>query len=216
MIAGAITAAATALTIGIAVKAAGGLVAIGNTVKNVATGSKTVATAGGIINAADTASDIGSMISNQRTVKQMQALSEGMRKGSSTIKQFDDQLGQSIPLVQEEKTGFLEGLVSMVTERTYAKPQRQKMINDYIVFHLQPDFKQRIEMISQNVVSSIQSQLLSESQGTIDQIRSDLEQLKAQKLDAKAAYQQKIAEMESYKQFLAIGLHQNNQIYLPQ
>jgi hypothetical protein len=163
IIASGIKAATVMATVGVAVKAVGGVKAIIGAVKTAATG-KTAAGAASVINLADTATDIGSMISNQKAITQIKSTSEGVNKTASTVNQIDQQMGEHIPLVSQEKKGLVESLAGAVTERVYAKPQRQKMINDYIALNLQPDFRQRIEQISQSIINDVQTKLLEESQ----------------------------------------------------
>jgi GTPase Era involved in 16S rRNA processing len=208
MIAGGIKAAAVAATVGLAIKAASGIAAIGNAVKNAAAGAKAVGTAGtavkaaGVANAIDTVTDVGSMISNQRAVKQMQALSKGMKTGMQTVDELDQQAGQVIPMTKQEKKGLLEGLIGAITEHTHAKPQRQKLINDYIVFHLQPEFRQNLDQISNGLIAHIEKLIIESSEDAINQMKGGLEQLKNQKQEAKNEYQERIARLESYKREL--------------
>jgi hypothetical protein len=215
MVAGGIKAAAVFATVGVVLRAAGGIAAIGKAVGigKAAAGAKaagTVASIGaktvGTAAAVDTATDIASMISNQKTIKEMRALSQGMNTGMRAVDELDQQAGQVIPATSQEKQGLLEKLVSTITEHTSAKPQRQRLINDYIVFNLQPEFRQNLERISNGLIVNIETLIREGSEDAVNQIKYSLEQLKTQKLEARGAYQERIAQLESYKQELQTGL----------
>jgi hypothetical protein len=126
-------------------------------------------------------SSISSIFSNHLTSKKMEALGPG----------------------RKEK-GFLEGLVSTITERVYAKAQREKLINDYINSSLQPDFKHRLEQSGSGVIANIEEQLLKDSQEALDKIQNDLEELKRQKTEAAGVYQERMARLESYRSELQV------------
>jgi hypothetical protein len=135
----------------------------------------TLATAGSVV------TSVTSAISNRLTVKKM----EDLRTGGTN-------------------KGFLEGFVSTITERVYAKAQREKSINNYIKDSLQPDFKQRLEQSGSAVITNIEEQLLKDSQEALDKIQNNLEGLKRQKTEAAGAYQERMARLESYRKALQV------------
>ena len=183
-----IKAAAAALTIGVATAAAGGIRALGTAAVNMVKG----ASAGKAIDILDTVSDVGSIISNRRTRREMEAMAQNQQAGGQP---------GAAPFVQENK-GILETLVSAITEQTHAKPQRKKLIEDYIVFHLQPDFKTRLAYIGNDLLINMETLLVEGSQESLAQIQGELEKLKQQRSQEKGEFMQKIAELKKYQALL--------------
>jgi hypothetical protein len=160
----------------------------------------------------DTVSDLGSIVSNRRTVRKIQAFNQEKMNETALVlpeKQAERAIMVAPPVAPPVKRGMLESLIGSITERTHARPQRQKMISDYILFNLQPDFKQRLEQISNGLVSNIEMLITEGSQDAIAQVKNNLEQLKAQKANAQGAYQANIVQLESFKNILTNGAQTN-------
>jgi hypothetical protein len=144
------------------------------------------------VDAADTVSDIASIVSNQKAMRVIREGTAAMSKGMTAVDQYDRQLGAYVPAPTAQKKGALEGLVSMVTEKSMAKPQRARKINEFIINTLQPEFKQQINQISGSIVSTLQTTLSAESEEQFNQIKAGLENLNAEKQRAKNEFDQKI------------------------
>lgn len=185
----------------------------------VAAAGGSAAAVGTAIKVADTATDVASMISNQKTLKKINELSTVMQSGHRAVGPVDAQTGQAAgPLISGKKNqGFLEGLVSSITEHTHAKPQRQKLISDYITNQLQPEFRQRMLAMGEDIIAAIENTLLSESDQKCAALADSLSRLKDERESQKAEFQQKIARLESYKNTLAAALPAGTETrnYLP-
>jgi GTPase Era involved in 16S rRNA processing len=187
--------AAAALTFGVAAKIAGGVYLLG---KAAVTAVKGVG-AGKAIDIIDTASDVGSIISNRKTRLALEDASQNQTAETSLVPAGQNSF--AAPFAQEKK-GILETLISTITEQTHAKPQRKKLIDDYIVFHLQPDFKARLEQIGNDMLINIETLLVEGSQETLAQIKGELENLKQQRTKEKGEFEQKITELKKYQALL--------------
>jgi GTPase SAR1 family protein len=96
-------------------------------------------------------------------------------------------------------SGMLEGLVGKVTDKTIARPQRQRIINDWIMFTLQPEFKQNLVQISRGVIGNIETLLIESSRESVAELQTNLQMLKAKKLEAASEYKERIARLKTYK-----------------
>jgi predicted GTPase len=96
-------------------------------------------------------------------------------------------------------SGLIGGLVGKVTDQTIAKPQRRKIINDYIMFTLQPEFRQNLTDISRGVIGNIETLLVESSQESAAELRNNLQTLKAKKLEAASEYRERITRLKTYK-----------------
>jgi predicted GTPase len=162
-----------------------------------------VAAAGGagnaLVNVADTASDVGSMMSNRKTQEQIKKFSTAMQENMKKADEIDTQMVQYMPV---QTRGFLEGLVSKVTERTHAKPQRKRLIDEFISMQLQPDFKNQMGQVSQSIIFAVREKLYSESREQIEEMTAGLERLKAEKNSETSAFKEKIDLLNNYRKFL--------------
>ncbi|GHV66108.1 hypothetical protein FACS1894199_08820 [Bacteroidia bacterium] len=98
----------------------------------------------------------------------------------------------------------LEKVVGFFTERTLAKPQRARLINDYMFTSLLPEFKEKLELIGNSTASSIGNMLYSESEDKMNQLKEGLEKLHSEKELEKESYAQKINLLETYKKSLEL------------
>jgi GTPase Era involved in 16S rRNA processing len=96
-------------------------------------------------------------------------------------------------------SGMLGGLVNKITEQTIAKPQRQRIINDWIMFTLQPEFRQNLAQISRGVIGNIETLLLESSQESAAELRNNLQTLKTKKVEAASEYKERITRLKTYK-----------------
>jgi len=110
--------------------------------------------------------------------------------------------GQLIP---EKKQGLIEGFVGKITDRILAKPQRERLINDEIIFNLQPEFKKNLSQISRDIIGNIETLLNNSAQEAMTELKNNLEQLKTQKLEAKNTFQDKQSQLKEYKTILQTG-----------
>jgi GTPase Era involved in 16S rRNA processing len=95
-------------------------------------------------------------------------------------------------------SGLIEGLVGKVTG-AIAKPQRQKIINDWIISTLQPEFRQNLTNISRGIIGNIETLLIENSQASVAELQDNLQTLKAKKVEAASEYKERIARLKTYQ-----------------
>ncbi|MDR1637778.1 MAG: hypothetical protein LBR93_10640 [Treponema sp.] len=100
----------------------------------------------------------------------------------NTINKYDEQAAQYIPMMQNKQRGAIEGLVSRITEHTHAKPQRKRLIDDFIFSSLQPEFRQKMTDISESIIATLRDTLYAESEVKMNRLREGLENLKQKKI----------------------------------
>ncbi|KAA6336792.1 GTPase Der [termite gut metagenome] len=179
--------------------------------KNIATGVKVAAVAAAVAVTAGAASAAGAAgiaktaLSAGKILDVANTVTNGIATGTkylSSVDKSDNQIGQQIFGMQEESKGAVESLVGLFTERTHAKPQRKRLIGDFIFGSLQPEFKQKMEYIGRSIVSSISHTLSSESENKMNQLKEGLEKLHLEKEAEKELYTQKISLLKTYKKSL--------------
>jgi hypothetical protein len=121
-------------------------------------------------------------------------------KGAVTLAMIPATGGAEIALGGASLGGnLIEGLIGKITEQTLVKPQRQRIINDWIMFTLQPEFKQNLERISREITGNMETLLIESSQGAADELRNNLQTLKAKKDETASAHQERIVQLRAYK-----------------
>jgi parvulin-like peptidyl-prolyl isomerase len=172
------------------------------------------AVVGGAIKVADTATDIASVISNHKMLKQMEAFSEAMQSGERAINDMDNRIGQAVPLVSGKQQGFLEGLIGQITEHTLAKPQRQRLISDYLS-QLRAEFRQRMGGLAEEVIAEIEQTLQAEADGKRRSLEDSLSRLKDEREAQKSVFEARMKRLASYKQLLPALPAAKETLYLP-
>lgn len=137
----------------VALAATGGVVAAGaagaaGTVSRMATGMAALNTA---VDVADTVSDIASIRSNRKLQKCL-AFANKVHEKSQEINR---QVGGS--------KGPLSGIVSAGTDKILAKPQRNKIIQEYLDSQLLPEFCLSLQNISDTIIRGVNSHIITAS-----------------------------------------------------
>lgn len=195
-IAGAATGAGTAGTV-----AASGT-AVGSAAASTATTAATTATeaiaASKVIDIVDTASDVGSIISNHKTAKRVEKaiefagkVNENMDSVNSYENKYSQQAGS--------QKGIVESLVGFVTERVMAKPQRRRVIREYLDTTLIPEFKNKLSNMSQLIVQGIMDALKQEAKVKFETITSSIQELKQLKTTEENQYEERINMLRAFK-----------------
>ncbi|MBA6152191.1 dynamin family protein [Gelidibacter maritimus] len=187
------TAAATATATGAAPAATGTAAAV--SLANKATTA---------INVADTASDLASMHSNRRLRKkiaeQAQHAGKYMEHYKKHVKTYDDYNKQAGQMIKpNQKLGFMEGAISTATDGIIGKPERKRMINNFLRESLNPEFKNKLKTISSNLLNDMRNSLNQEATITINQIEEHLIELEELKKNEKEGFD---AYMKSLRQYL--------------
>jgi hypothetical protein len=161
-----------------AASAAIGAVGAGTAVSGAATGIATT------ISAVDTISDVASIRSNRRLAQQLTDQARNLpsyidqvKVNMTTVDEFIQQTGQVIPTNQGR--GFLENIIGNVGDAQLGKPQRKKMINQYMEGSLLPEFETKMSLIIDNLLAEIQNDLNIESRTKVEQLNSALDEMKS-------------------------------------
>lgn len=193
-------AAAVIATAG-AASAAGGAAVAGEAA---ATGGAALSSGEAILVAADvadTVTDIGSIMANQR---HMNRINQAVQFGSQVnekigvINDFDASAGQRMG----QNKGIVESLVGFVTEKTMGKPQRRRVIHQYIDSSLSPAFAQELRRITIDVNNRISSMLNEMAEAQTSELTASLEALKQARQEQKSAFDEKIKQLKQIKQQL--------------
>ena len=124
----------------------------------------------------------------QRQLERQKMLHEKFNEGMELIEDYNTNLGNKTG----QKNGFVEGVVSKITDKT-GKPQRQRIIHNYIDDCLVPCFKNQIQIVTQNLITLVRNNLNK---------TKILEELLDKKKNAEEAYKNKINELQNYKKEL--------------
>ncbi|GMO52247.1 MAG: hypothetical protein Pg6C_17700 [Treponemataceae bacterium] len=194
-----------AIGIGAAVVCTMGAAAPALAAGGAATAISGAAAVGGAIKVVDTATDIASVVSNHKMLKKIEAFSEAMQSGERAINDMDNRIGQAVPLVSGKQQGFLEGLIGQITEHALAKPQRQRLISDYLS-QLRAEFRRRMEGVSEEVIAEIGQTLQAEADGKRRALEDSLTRLKDERETQKSEFEARMKRLTSYKQLLPAAL----------
>lgn len=138
-----------------------------------------------LIDIADTASDVGSIISNQKTTAVLQnGVQQQSNRGNTSSK------------------GIVESLVGFVTERTMAKPQRRRAINDYMNSVLLPNFSSEVKRNSTALLSVLKDSLHKEASDMVSEMTNAIEDLKRIRAEQKSEFENKKTKLRNYKNTL--------------
>ena len=102
-----------------------------------------------------------------------------------------------------QKKGFVEGIVGKITNNI-GKPQRQRVIHNYIDNSLMPEFTSQLKRISQELTMTIRKSLNEEAEYIINQKTCNLNELKEQRANEQAEYENRIQMLADYKKQLII------------
>lgn len=198
---GALTVAAV-VTAG-AAAAAGGAAAAGTATGTAVEG--TIAT--GTVIAADAATDVAATAYTANKINKLSKMAKVAEK-AKVAKQYIDDFNENFDTVKKydqnigEKSGMNRGIietsVGWVTE-FFAKPARQRAVNNYIDGTLIPEFRLQIQSVSSNLLREITSLLRQEAANSCGNIRANLQSLKSALNEKKEEYAQKI---KTYKQYI--------------
>ena len=140
------------------------------------------------------AARVGTIARIGTVVQVVKGGADTFKKNMSDLNQYNIQVGQVISPNQNQ--GFVENIVGKVGDSVLGKPQRRKMINDYMDSSLIPEFKTKLNTITNNVLQDIQNNLNSEAQMTVSQLEQKLSEMKELFVEENEAFKSKI---ENYK-----------------
>ena len=171
--------------------AAGGAAAVGG------------AAAAGTVIAADVATDVAATAYTTHRMKKLAKISEKAIMAKQLIdetkgnlektNQYNQELGQKTGM----KRGIIETSVGWVTD-FFAKPARQRAVNNYIDGTLIPEYRQQILTTSNSIFRNISSLLRQEALTSSENIRNNIHSLKASMTERKNEYEAKIKQYKQY------------------
>lgn len=163
-----------------------------------------------VSNIADTATDVASIASNRKTVKRIgkiineknancikktaeygKIVSDNLEK----VNEYDQATGQRLG----QNKGIIESFIGYFTEKTMGRPQRRRIIREYIDITLAPLFKSEIIRIGREISQVASQTLLSESETTVNSMTSSLEEMKNIRQNQRKEYEEKIKTLKLIK-----------------
>ncbi|MCQ2219241.1 MAG: dynamin family protein [Paludibacteraceae bacterium] len=103
---------------------------------------------------------------------------------------------------KQENKGIVESMVGFVTERTMAKPQRRRVIHDYVDSKLIPNFNSEVKRISRDLLNVIKLSLHNEAAESISEMTKAIEDLKKARTERRAEFDNKKSKLREYKNVL--------------
>lgn len=197
----AVAAAAVAVAAAGAVtaSAAAGTAAAGSATAETAAGAlTTAATVNEVVDVADTVSDIGSIISNQKAVSRMEKavnIAAKAKENFNSINTSNDKFGQQ----NGNNKGMIDSMIGFVTDNMMSKPQRVRAIRNYLDSSLVPELKNKLDDISQQIISNIRTNLNNEASQMIENKTKELNKLKQELKGHKNTFNEKIEQLRDYK-----------------
>lgn len=190
---GTIALAATVVTFGGATGVAGTAVATGTTSTGQIIAADVITDTAAV---AYTTKKMNKMAKVSQKVEQAKQFVDVVNKNMESAQQYNQEVGRRVGI----NTGILETSVGWVTD-FFAKPARQRAVNNYIEGTLIPEFRQQILLVSNNMLKEISSLLHQEANNNSESFRVNLQALKTSLKEKKEIYTQK---MEVYKQYATI------------
>ena len=126
--------------------------------------------------------------------------SEKFKNNKQGIQNFNQQIGQMVGT--SEKQDFIENIIGSVTDSSLGKPQRRKMINDYLDSSLIPEFKSKLSSLTHLLLQDIQNSLNTEAQIKIVQLEDKLMELKDMYAKDTETFKNSIEKYKNYLQIL--------------
>lgn len=197
-------AGATLVTVGAAVKGATAAKGIATAAENSVQSTLIVS------NIADTATDVASIASNHKTINRIGKIVNGenanrikntaeygkiISDNFKKVNKYNQTAGQRLG----QDKGIIESFVGYFTEKAMGRPQRRKIIKEYIDMTLIPLFKSEIMRIGQDISQAASQALLSDSEATVNSMTSSLEEMKDIRQNQRKEYEEKIKTLKLIK-----------------
>ncbi len=101
----------------------------------------------------------------QNAGKYIEQHKDQYKKHLKTYEDYNAQAGKMLKPNQE--LGLMEGLVGSATDGIIGKPERKRMINKFLRESLNPEFKNKLTIISSNLLTDMQNSLNQEATITL-------------------------------------------------
>lgn len=186
-----------------AVAAAAGIATAGTAATTAAQGALTVSTA---MSAVDTMTDVGSVAYSMRMAKKMERIKTVMEAGGTVIQQGQQLVEQGQQLMSSvapaKQEGFFTGLVGMVTEGLYAKPQRRRVVNEYLESQVIPHFISELRVAGYSIMTMLQSALKMELATIYAELEQQIDELRQSISISKSEYDKRMSILKKYNEVL--------------
>lgn len=174
--------------------AAGGVAAIGNAVA----GAADAVVVGGyaLANNAQRNKELKQLRQQeiQNQLKRQKEIQDQVKDELKLVDDYNTQIGEKLGC----KTGLVEGIVAKITDNM-GKPQRQRVIHNYIYDILEPDFSRQLQMVTQQLLNLVREKLNDEAECVINQKSENIKELNFKKQEAEELYKNRIQELKEYK-----------------
>lgn len=138
-------------------------------------------------------------LAKAQRLEQLSKLPAQISNKMETVESYNTAIAEKLG----QKKGFVEGIVGKITNNI-GKPQRQRVIHNYIDNSLMPEFTSQLKRISQELTMTIRKSLNDEAEYIINQKTCNLNELKEQRANAQAEYENRIQMLADYKKQLII------------
>jgi len=101
-----------------------------------------------------------------------------------------------------EGTDALQQLANLITYEKLVKPQRKRLIENYLKESLLPEFEMQLKNMGNSIIVSIRATLNHTAKEKIDEINFALETLRTEKETLKAEFKHKTDALRKYKKIL--------------
>lgn len=175
-----------------------------------AVGAETIATAGTIstiANVADTATDVASIASNRNLAKKVVDVTSkinqhmpAIQNNISSIEEYNAKASQMI--TPEDSQGFVEKIVNSVGDSQLGRPQRRKIIADFLEISLLPEFKINIQGFTDSLLMNIKTNLDLEAQIVLTELQNNLKEMQNLSANSLEEYKKKMQHYRNYSEVL--------------
>lgn len=138
-------------------------------------------------------------LAKAQRLEQLSKLPAQISNNMETVESYNTAIAEKLG----QKKGFVEGIVGKITNNI-GKPQRQRVIHNYIDNSLMPEFTSQLKRISQELTMTIRKSLNEEAEYIINQKTCNLNELKEQRANEQAEYENRIQMLADYKKQLII------------
>lgn len=138
-------------------------------------------------------------LAKAQRLEQLSKLPAQISNKMETVESYNTAIAEKLG----QKKGFVEGIVGKITNNI-GKPQRQRVIHNYIDNSLMPEFTSQLKRISQELTMTIRKSLNDEAEYIINQKTCNLNELKEQRANEQAEYENRIQMLADYKKQLII------------
>lgn len=194
--------AATVATAGAAAGAAGTATAGAAGTAAAGTAEASAATIATATSVADTATDVGSMVV---TSKLLSRLNKAEKVVSNVSKKYE-MIENTEEKIQQKVTskGLVSSMVGFFTDKAMGKPQRRRVIHNYMDDTLMPQFNSQLKHMTSAVVDSVRQSVIQGAESAMTEMTNAINSLRETQKKHEDEYQRRMATLRDYKNELAL------------